>query len=68
MCVADPVRLVSQTGNTNNITAGRLEIFINNQWGTVCGNGFDMIDAAVACLQLGLSRAAISIGSAVDLG
>ena len=49
---ADPVRLISQRGHTNNITVGRLEIFINNQWGTIC----DYIDGAnIACRQLGLS-------------
>ena len=32
---------------------GRLEICINNAWGTVCSEGFSSEDALVACGQLG---------------
>ena len=31
---------------------GRLEICINNAWGTVCNNLFRVRDAQVACNQL----------------
>ena len=65
---ADPVRLVSQTGHTSNQTAGRLEIFINNQWGTVCGDFFDTTDANVACRQLGLSSVGSAYGDTQNLG
>ncbi len=46
------LRLVNTT--TSGIaSAGRLELFINNQWGTVCDDNFGPNDAMVACRQLG---------------
>ena len=33
--------------------AGRLEIFLDDVWGTVCADGFDVHNADVACQQLG---------------
>ena len=32
---------------------GRLEIYLNSQWGTVCNDGFGNIEAEVVCHQLG---------------
>ena len=34
-------------------SAGRLEIYLNGHWGTICGVGFGSEDAIVACNQLG---------------
>lgn len=37
------------------VSAGRLEIFLQDQWGTICSNGFGELEASVACRQLGFS-------------
>ena len=32
---------------------GRVEICVNNVWGSICSNGWDVTDAHVVCTQLG---------------
>ena len=44
-----PVRLVG--GNSNN--EGRVEIYYNNTWGTVCRNYWGSSDSNTMCRQLG---------------
>jgi len=51
-CTDGTLRLA---GGTNS-WEGRVEICINNAWGTVCDNSFGTPEAQVVCAQLEFSR------------
>lgn len=56
------VQLAQATGSirlagSSNSSTGRLEIYYNSQWGTVCQNNFGFPEANVACRELGYSGA-----------
>ena len=50
-CADGQLRLVG--GNVDN--EGRVEICLNNEWGTICDDGWSTNDANVACAVLGFS-------------
>ena len=54
-------------GSFSDEISGRLEVYINNEWGTVCINGFTKRSADTACRQLG-SAEALTFGEAERLG
>ena len=48
------LRLVDNLGNSLvTQSSGRLEVYYNGQWGSVCSDSFGDSDARVACSQLG---------------
>ena len=52
-----PIRLIAGANNLE----GRIEVYYQNQWGTVCDDLWDLNDANVACRQLGLGAATAAL-------
>ena len=55
-----PIRLAGRNGNHY----GRVEVYSNGEWGTVCDDGWDNADATVVCRQLGFYSTVRAYGSA----
>ena len=61
------LRLARGSITSRSYSSGRLEIYINGQWGTVCDDFFANTDANVACRQLGFTGGSITSTSWVTV-
>ncbi|XP_038548039.1 deleted in malignant brain tumors 1 protein-like isoform X6 [Micropterus salmoides] len=64
VCSGVPIRLA---GSGSTRCSGRVEIYHNNTWGTVCDDSWDLNDAEVVCRELGCG-AALSVTQSARFG
>ena len=62
------LRLVQYGLTSSSYTSGRLEIYYNGQWGTVCNDFWDSANTGVACRQLGFTGSGLTSWTTSSLG
>ena len=69
IALQDPgnLRFVNSSNQSRAEYAGRLEIILKGEWGTICSVGFGLDDAKLACMQLGY-KTVVKYGTVGELG
>ena len=53
-CTHGDLRIAARSDDSTDLfSEGRLEVCVNNAWGTICDTAYSARDADVACSQLG---------------
>ena len=55
----DPYPGMVRLAGSEFVSEGRVEVYYNGQWGTICNVGFGTSDVGLVCSQLGYSSGII---------